>query len=371
MAGRRGFGGVRKLPSGRYQAYYGVPGSWRERVNAPTTFATKKAADVWLAEQQVLIERRQIGPEAHVIAFEDYARRWLRQRSLKIRTRADYANKIEHVLIPGWGTTALADIEPVAVRAWHSTLAPDAPTQRARIYALFRTILTTAVEDGLLADNPCRVRGAGQSPKPKHAIVIAAPSELATIEREMPTDFRLMVTLAAWCSLRFAEIDALRRKDVQLWGDVVDGRLVRRCKILVVRNANWDHGKVYFESPKTDAVTREVAVPPHVIPAVEEHLERIGTRPDALLFARPDGLPTSRESLRNLYEKARVAAGRPDLRFYDLRHTGNTHAAVAGATPKELMERAGHTTAAMAMRYQHAAEGRDIALAERMSGLAL
>ncbi len=41
------------------------------------------------------------------------------------------------------------------------------------------------------------------------------------------------------------------------------------------------------------------------------------------------------------------------------------------ATLKELMERAGHTTAAMAMRYQHVAEGRDIALAERMSGLAL
>ena len=35
------------------------------------------------------------------------------------------------------------------------------------------------------------------------------------------------------------------------------------------------------------------------------------------------------------------------------------------------MERAGHTTAAMAMRYQHVAEGRGIALAERMSGLVL
>lgn len=165
----------------------------------------------------MLIERRQISPTAKVNAFEDYARQWLRQRNLKIRTRADYTNKIEHVLVPGWGTTMLADTEPAAVRAWYSTLAPDAPTQRARIYALFRTILTTAVNDGLLADNPCRVRGAGQSPKPRHAIVIATPSELATIERQMPAEFRLMVTLAAWCSLRFAEVDALRRKDVQLW----------------------------------------------------------------------------------------------------------------------------------------------------------
>ncbi len=66
-----------------------------------------------------------------------------------------------------------------------------------------------------------------------------------------------------------------------------------------------------------------------------------------------------------------MAAGRRDLRFSGLRHTGNTYAAVAGAALKELMERAGHTTAAIAMRYQHVAEGRDIALAGRMSGLAL
>ena len=36
----------------------------------------------------------------------------------------------------------------------------------------------------------------------------------------------------------------------------------------------------------------------------------------------------------------------------------------------ELMERLGHSTPAAAMRYQHAAQGRDQAIAERMSKLA-
>ena len=62
--------------------------------------------------------------------------------------------------------------------------------------------------------------------------------------------------------------------------------------------------------------------------------------------------------------------GEPDMRVHDLRHVGATLAAQAGATTKELMRRLGHTTSAMAMRYQIAAAERDAAIAERLSELA-
>ena len=62
------------------------------------------------------------------------------------------------------------------------------------------------------------------------------------------------------------------------------------------------------------------------------------------------------------------AAGRPDLRFHDLRHTGATLAAATGATMAELMRRLGHSTPGAAMRYQHAADDRDRAIAEALSG---
>jgi hypothetical protein len=46
MIGRRGFGTVRRLPSGRYQAgYVGRDGA---RVYAPDTFVSERAADAWL-----------------------------------------------------------------------------------------------------------------------------------------------------------------------------------------------------------------------------------------------------------------------------------------------------------------------------------
>ena len=45
-------------------------------------------------------------------------------------------------------------------------------------------------------------------------------------------------------------------------------------------------------------------------------------------------------------------------------------AAQAGATLAELMGRLGHTSASAALRYQHIAEDRDRALAQRLSKLA-
>jgi integrase len=46
-------------------------------------------------------------------------------------------------------------------------------------------------------------------------------------------------------------------------------------------------------------------------------------------------------SLYKVFYKAREEAGRPDLRFHDLRHTGAVLAASTGATLAELMARLG------------------------------
>lgn len=50
-------------------------------------------------------------------------------------------------------------------------------------------------------------------------------------------------------------------------------------------------------------------------------------------------------SLYRVFYPARKAAGRPDLRWHDLRQTGAVRAASAGASLAELMARLGHSTA--------------------------
>lgn len=53
-----------------------------------------------------------------------------------------------------------------------------------------------------------------------------------------------------------------------------------------------------------------------------------------------------------------------------MRHAGLTMAAQGGATTRELMARAGHSTARAALIYQHAAEERNVAIAATLDVLA-
>ena len=56
MAQRRGFGTIRKLPSGRWQARFTHPDTGRQKA-APTTYATKADANRWLSSMVADLDR--------------------------------------------------------------------------------------------------------------------------------------------------------------------------------------------------------------------------------------------------------------------------------------------------------------------------
>ena len=59
----------------------------------------------------------------------------------------------------------------------------------------------------------------------------------------------------------------------------------------------------------------------------------------------------------------------PGVHFHDLRHTGGTLTATAGATTKELMPRLGHSGTRAAMIYQRATRDRDKSIADGLAKL--
>jgi len=352
----RDWGTVRKLPSGRYQASY--LDAAKARRNAPQTFHTRAAADAWLTGQRAAMDAGSWrDPASGAETFAAYATRWLAERGLKPRTEHDYRRILDRLLLPEFGAMPLKDISPARVRSWYSRLDPATPVMRSHAYGLLRAILRTAVADDLIAANPCRIRGAGQARTAKE-IRPATLAELEIIAGAMPARLRLMVLLAAWCGLRFGELAELQRGDVDLAHGVLH---VRRG--VVRAGGQWIAG-----TPKSPAGVRNVTIPPHLMPLVHDHLiGHAGREPGALLFTNVAGGYLTPGGLYDWYYPARRAAGRPDLRFHDLRHTGATLAAATGATIAELMRRLGHSTAQAAMRYQHAADDRDAAIAAALS----
>ncbi|MGV8965964.1 MAG: tyrosine-type recombinase/integrase [Cellulomonas sp.] len=353
---------MRKLPSRQYQARYCVPGSNRSAyVNAPLTFPTKASAAAWLARQQTLIADGMVTAAAPT-RFRDYAEAWIATRRLKESTRTLYQRQLNKALIPYWGEVTLSEITPAKVRAWHAQLLTSKPTERAHVYALFRTIMNTAWREDLITSNPCRVEGAAATHRAK-VIRPATLPELAILVAKLDERWRLMVLLGAWCALRFGEVTELRRGDISLADGVVR----------VERGVTWLTGVPVVDTPKSEAGSRDVAVPPHLLPMLAEHLAKfVGVGPRALLFPLEPGgdVQVSPHRFRSHFERAKVAAGRPDLTFHALRHTGAVLAAASGATVAELMARLGHTSPQMAMRYQHAAADRDRVIADALSNLA-
>jgi len=357
---RRGFGRLRQLPSGRWQAAYVGPDTKLHK--APRTYAAESDAQGWLA-----IERRKIDlgtwgavERSEGITLRAYAAQWIEQRSLRPRTRQHYESILQRLILPELGDAKIVTLTPAKVRAWHSELGSKHPTRNAHAYALLHAICSTAVQDEVLDANPCRIRAA-MTTKRRREVDILTPIEVNRLAAKMPQRLRASVLLAAWCGLRWGETSELRRGDVS-----------RDCAVLRVRRAvTYRRGKFYVGEPKTAAGVRDVAIPPHIRSMLKAHLKNhVDRGTDSLLFPADDGRHMRDGEYRTHWEKARAAIGKPNLRVHDLRHVGAVLAAQSGATTAELMHRLGHTTPQMALRYQHVGEGRDALIAERLSKLA-
>jgi integrase len=360
---KRNFGSVRQLPSGRWQARYRHPQSNR-LMGAPSTFATKKDADRWLANTQVDLDRGNwIDPAWGTVSLEEYAKAWLVQRILAPRTVELYQGLLKHHIEPILGKIDLGDLSPRDVRAWHAKLTKaqkPGPVTVAKAYRLLRAICETAVSDEVIARNPCKLKGASVEHSPERPV--ATVVQVGELFNAIEDRYKAMVVLAAWCSLRLGEVLALTRADLDLGTHSV--RVSKGASEL-------RSGERIVGPPKTKAGVRTVAMPPHVISSVVDHLQAFtGPAPDDLVFTGSDGGPLRRPTFYAAWDRATKATGLIHLRFHDLRHTGATWAAATGATTKELMSRLGHASADAALRYQHATAERDRTIAERLSELA-
>ena len=116
---------------------------------------------------------------------------------------------------------------------------------------------------------------------------------------------------------------------------------------------------------------RTVTLPALAAVALAEHLATFAEPgPDRLVFPAPEGGCLRWSNFRRrCWLPATTAAGVEGLRFHYLRHSAATLALAVGANTRELMERMGHTSPAVALCYQHVMAGRDQAIAAALDEL--
>jgi integrase len=357
---RRQFGYVRKLRSGRYSASYVGPSGARHF--APDTFRTMADANRWLALVEADLSRGTwVDDRAALVTFGSYARAVLRDSpKIGIRWRETCERNLRLHLAPLLDVPLRA-LTPTRVREWYAAAlrGPGGRTSIAQSYRFMRMVMNTAVREGLMVRNPCMVPGAGvvrASERP-----VASPAEVVALVEAITPRYRTAVLIAAWCGLRRGEIAGLLVDDVDLAARTITVRRNRVEPLSLPAGAS-------DRDPKTQAGRRTVAVPPHLIPVLRLHLEQYAG-PERLFISR-DGSPLRGNTLYQAFVRARGKVGLDELTIHDLRHTGATLAAQAGASLADLMKRLGHSSMAAARRYMHAVDGRDQEIAKALSRLA-
>ena len=365
LVGKRDFGTVRKLPSGRWQArYHDASG-----VRHARSFATKADASRFLAGARSDLDRGNwFDPHAGEITFRAYAEQWLvnrrvRGRPLAPRTRERYDGVLRVHILPALGEVELRHLSVPTVRAWYGRLTasgkPGASTV-AKTYRLLHAICATATADELMARNPCTIPGASVERAAERPV--AALGQVYDLAAAVPAPYRAMILLATFCGLRFGELAGLRLDRLDLMHSTVT----------VVEDLDeLDGGRLQRGEVKSDVSRRVVSIPAVIVPDLEQHIGRYTEGgASGLVFVGVKGGRLRRANFRKIWLRAVRGAGiRDGFRFHDLRHTGNTLAAATGASTRELMVRMGQASPRAALMYQHATRDRDAAIAAALSDL--
>jgi integrase len=352
--GKRRFGRVRQLPSGRWQARY--PGPDGIDRPAPETFGSKTDAAVWLTVKEAEIRQGEwINPDAGAILVADYGEIWIEERPrLRPKTMLIYRSLLKLHISPYFANVTIAEVTLARVRGWRKKLLDSGVSEitAAKAYRLLRAIFYTALDDGLVKRNPCRIKGAGNEDSPERPVLTV--TQVYALADAVGLRFRALILLAAFTSLRWAELTALRPSDIDL-----DARTVK-----VTRQLHYHQAGHSFGPPKSRAGVRDVDFPDLIVPDLREHLAWLPSS-TALVFTTSTGTPLAHSNFRRrVWLPALSVVGLEGVHMHDLRHTGNQLVANAGANPKELMARMGHDSERAAMIYLHSSRERQRALAD-------
>jgi integrase len=378
------FGSIRRLRSGRHQVRYlgpdGVRHPGHTDKGATRTFSNATDARNWLDGVRVDVDRGQWCSPTELRAAErarqaaettlgEYIEQWMAYRStgsgarnLSPRTQYNYRNVLKNHILPDLKDRPLSSIRPRDIRHWHGAVgARTGDSAQAAAYSLLRSILATAAADELIPDSPCTLVGASFAPR---KIEIDPPTieQLALLVEALPAEVRMLALLGGWCALRSGELRELRRGDFDM----------DKGTVHITRALSYGEDVTRLvKAPKSKAGRRTVAVPPHLLDALQGHLdEYVGPEADALLFRSPrQGAQLSKSTLWNWFDVARRAAGLPHLRVHDLRHLGAVLATRSGASLAQVMGRLGHKSLRSAIIYQHFVSDQDREIAQQMSAL--
>jgi len=319
-------------------------GRWHEKTAGPR----RKDAEVLLRRVLREVAEGTYGKRDENPTLAEFSDYFLRARAgeVKASTLEDYGRVMSLHVLPRLGKFRLREITPAAVQGLLLDLEGEgmSAAMRGKVLRYLKVLLRLAVRLELIERDPCR---AARAPKVERKEPRFFTSEEVSCLLEAAEGYmKPLLAAACYAGLRQGELLALRWGDIDLFGGT----------ITVTRTYHYAHG---FSSPKTPASRRTVPIIPTLRAILEDYRrEQFGALepdPERLVFLNQAGNPIDRRNLVNRgFRRALEAAGLPEIRFHDLRHTFASLCIEGGVDPKTLQALLGHSSIKVTMdTYSH------------------
>lgn len=343
----------------RYDVFYRDP----DHQQTSKTFTKKADADAFANTVEAdKLRGAYIAPNAGKKTFESYAKAWLEVQTFDGVTRDAVGLRFKKHVYPVFGQRELRNIRPSTIQALLRGLEALAPNYRRLIYTNVSTVLSAAVDDELIAKNPCRAASVRRPRVETKRVVPWEAERVFAVRAALADRYRIVVTIAAGLGLRQGEVFGLSPDDV----DFLRGQVEVRRQVKLLANGHQLFGLPKFRRSRT------VPLPNSVRDDLAAYLARWPARAVTLSWDKPDGdsltvplIVTTRESTAlhrdyfntHLWKPALKTAGVESARengCHALRHFYASMLLDGGESIKAVSEYLGHSDPGFTLRvYTH------------------
>lgn len=256
----------------------------------------------------------------------DYADTWLelKKGSLSFGTYTGYQSAIRRYIKPHMEGLRVKEVRPNDINYVMLQVSDMSQSVYETTYMLLKQIFTSAYDNGLIPENPCRTMHKGGKPPVKRE---ALTDEQVTtlLDAVRGTRAYVFCMIAVYSGLRREEILGLQWDCVQLTGTPY---------IEVKRASRFEHNKpVITEELKTKASRRIVPIPPQLVECLTEAKKESNSD---FVISDADGKPLTETQYTRLwnYVKARSVGDRTYYRWSNGKKTVHHVHAVKGERSK-------------------------------------
>ncbi|MEU1880915.1 tyrosine-type recombinase/integrase [Streptosporangium sp. NPDC020072] len=206
---------------------------------------------------------------------------WLKSLVADPSTRQIYGGYWRVHIKPRFGHREIGSILPSEIRAWIKHLETKlSKTTIRNVLRLFEQILQSAVDDDLIAKNPCASKSIKRPKVEPRQVVPWTTERVLAVHAALPERYAIMALLGAGCGLRKGEILGLSEDAVDFDKAVVHVRQ----QVKLVRS------RPLFALPKHDRI-RAVPLPASIAEALKKYQIQFPAREVTLPWEELDGKP--------------------------------------------------------------------------------